>query len=234
MDEGARVLWPERESLYELMALRETIGEAAFLAEKQGVPADARTCEWPEECFGPAVWFDDWPATSLRVVALDPSKGNSERGDYSAYVMLGAGFDNLLYVDADLARRDVTQMIDDGLAIARRFRPDAFVVETNQFQELIKDELERKSAEQNLALALYGLVHGDNKVLRIRKLTPLLRTRRFRFKSSSRGAQLLVDQLRNFPFGQYDDGPDALEMAVQMLCRLQSTDDSLFREVARA
>ena len=30
------------------------------------------------------------------------------------------------------------------------------------------------------------------------------------------------------------DGPDALEMAVQMLRQLQSADDSPFREVARA
>jgi len=32
----------------------------------------------------------------------------------------------------------------------------------------------------------------------------------------SRRHQLLLDQLRQFPLGVHDDGPDALEMAVQV------------------
>ena len=47
MDAGAGVLWPERESLYDLMLLRATIGPAAFESEKQGNPRDPSRCEWP-------------------------------------------------------------------------------------------------------------------------------------------------------------------------------------------
>jgi hypothetical protein len=37
-----------------------------------------------------------------------------------------------------------------------------------------------------------------------------------RFKRDSAGARLLVRQLRDFPNGDHDDGPDALEMAVRL------------------
>ena len=55
-----------------------------------------------------------------------------------------------------------------------------------------------------------------NKLVRIRRLTPYLSNRQLRFKGGSPGARLLVEQLRDFPNGDHDDGPDALEMAVRL------------------
>jgi hypothetical protein len=49
-------------------------------------------------------------------------------------------------------------------------------------------------------------------------LTPWLARRELRFKANSPGARLLVEQLRDFPHADHDDGPDALEMAVRVLC----------------
>jgi hypothetical protein len=57
-----------------------------------------------------------------------------------------------------------------------------------------------------------------SKLVRIRRLTPLLSQRRLRFKASSKGAKLLVEQLRDFPCGEHDDGPDALEVAFRLAC----------------
>jgi predicted phage terminase large subunit-like protein len=54
------------------------------------------------------------------------------------------------------------------------------------------------------------------KVVRIRRLTPYLAKRQIRFKAGSKGARLLVEQLRDFPNGDHDDGPDALDQAVQL------------------
>ena len=41
--------------------------------------------------FDDHIWFDEWPSElTVRVIALDPSKGgDARRGDYSAYVLLG-------------------------------------------------------------------------------------------------------------------------------------------------
>ncbi len=43
-----------------------------------------------------------------------------------------------------------------------------------------------------------------------------------RFKSDSPGTRLLVDQLREFPSGDHDDGPDALEMALRLAAEMLS------------
>ena len=59
--------------------------------------------------------------------------------------------------------------------------------------------------------------------MRIRRLTPYLAQGRVRFKGDSPGARLLVEQLRDFPLADHDDGPDALEMAVRLAAELLSS-----------
>jgi hypothetical protein len=39
-----------------------------------------------------------------------------------------------------------------------------------------------------------------------------------RFKAGSKRAKLLVEQLRDFPCGEFDDGPDSLEIAFRLAC----------------
>jgi hypothetical protein len=41
-------------------------------------------------------------------------------------------------------------------------------------------------------------------------------SRRLRFMANSPGTRLLVEQLQEFPIGDHDDGPDALEMALRL------------------
>ena len=59
-----------------------------------------------------------------------------------------------------------------------------------------------------------------NKQVRIRRLSPYLEQRRLRFKSRSPGTALLVQQMRDFPVGDHDDGPDALEMGLRLMIDL--------------
>ena len=74
----------------------------------------------------------------------------------------------------------------------------------------------RVADERGLALPICVTENRVPKVVRIRRLTPLLARGRLRFKAGSPGARLLVRQLRDFPNGDHDDGPDALEMAVRL------------------
>jgi predicted phage terminase large subunit-like protein len=219
MDAGAVVLWPEEEDLYTLMKMRVESGHVAFEREKQGSPVDPELCEWPESYFEEHLWFDAWPAELVvKSMALDPSKGHDgRRGDYSAYVMLGIDAAGVIWVEADLARRATPQMVADGVAWCGRFRPMIFGVEANQYQELLAGEIEAEFARQQVAGITPAAIHNyANKQLRIRRLGPYLSQRRLRFKSGSASTKLLVDQLRDFPAGAHDDGPDALEMAIRL------------------
>jgi predicted phage terminase large subunit-like protein len=239
MHAGAVVLWPEVEDLYTLMQMRVESGRTAFEREKQGSPVDPERCEWPEAYFAEHIWFDEWPGDlNVRVIALDPSKGSdSHRGDYSAYALVGIDRAGLIYVEADMARRPTPQMVADGAALCQRFRPDAFGVEANQFQELLCNELAAEFARQGVTYIVPFAIHNHvNKLVRIRRIGPYLSQHRLRFLSSSPSTRLLVNQLRDFPSAANDDGPDALEMALRLaedLCHGRTASDGLGNRLVR-
>jgi len=232
MDIGAKLLWPEFEPLYSLMCYRTAYGEAGFLSEKQGDPSADGATEWPAELFAGDLYFQKWPKCIHRVMALDPSKGKTDQSDFSAYVELGLAEDGFLYIDADIKRRDATRIVEDGCDRAAIFRPDLFIVEYNQFQELLGIEFERMAAERGTILPLHGITNVTKKETRIRRLGPWFRLRKVRFKADSPGVETLLSQLRQFPRAKHDDGPDALDMAVEGIKYLQgigyvSPDDEL-------
>jgi len=218
MDSGAVLLWPEVEDLYTLMCMRAASGRAAFEREKQNSPLNPALCEWPASYFDSNLWFDDWPRELVvRTIALDPSKGRDDRrGDYSAYALVGVDRQGTIFVEADLARRPTPAMIEDGVELCRRFAPDGLGVESNQFQELLRDDFEEAFRRHGLMTGVWTLDNRVNKQVRIRRLGPYLARGRLRFKSGSPSTALVVDQLRDFPIGDYDDGPDAVEMAVRL------------------
>ena len=96
------------------------------------------------------------------------------------------------------------------------FRPDGFAVEVNQFQQLLADNMRQVATDRAILLPMYTVDNRVNKLVHIRRLTPYLAQHRVRFKGDSPGARLLVQQMRDFPHGDHDDGPDALEMAVRL------------------
>ncbi len=219
MEKGAELLWPAAEDLYLLMRMRVEEGTATFEREKQSSPIDPTRCEWPEDYFGDHAWFRVWPQKMLRkVIALDPSKGRDARhGDYSAFVVLGIDHQGILYVEADLARRPTPQIVSDGVALCLQHQVEALGVESNQFQELLADQFISEFNRRGVSgCRTYKLENHSSKQIRIRRLGPYLAQRRVRFMKTSPSTELLVDQLRDFPLGSHDDGPDALEMALRL------------------
>lgn len=182
--------------------------------------------EWPATWFKEEHWFDAWPdrhEITMRVMAVDSSMGrHTDRGDYSAIVALARTRDGHLFVEADLARRPVTQIIADGIAFAKRFMResggvlDGFGVESDVFQQLVAEEYRRQTKEAGIMLPVYEVMTlGVPKILRIRRLTPYLSAGSFRWRNRP-GTQLMIAQAREFPVGEFDDGPDACEQALRL------------------
>lgn len=186
---------------------------------------DAEGAEWPPEYFAD-IWVEEWPRERLvTVVALDPSVGKLNKatqtrlGDYSAFVAVAQGHNGVYYVDADIARRPPSKTVDDGIEFLKYIKPDAFGVENIGFQEVLCDLFQGRMHEAKLN-GIYP-IHGDgdkripSKLVRIRKLEPLLRTGRLKLRRSP-GSSLLLEQMMAFPIHKHDDGPDALEMAIRL------------------
>ena len=62
-------------------------------------------------------------------------------------------------------------------------------------------------------------MNTKNKAVRVRRLGIYLGRSRIRFRATP-GTRMLVEQLREFPLGDFDDGPDALELAIGRLERM--------------
>jgi predicted phage terminase large subunit-like protein len=229
-------LWPAFKSRDELLRL-QSLDPRAFASLYQQDPRPEGGAEWPGEWFGPQIWFDQWPTGGRKIAALDPSKGKSDKwGDYSAFIKLQY-VGGVLYVDADMANdRNVSVITDTAVELQRTWQSEAFGVETNQFQELLAGNIAEASRVHDVPFPLYSIDNRVNKLVRIRRLTPFLSQGIMRFKGGSRGAQLLVQQLQDFPNGDHDDGPDALEMAVRLLIETAGgqVDDGLGSNILQA
>jgi predicted phage terminase large subunit-like protein len=227
--EVGELLWPALFDRASVASLTRELGSARAAGQlQQRPPEHYEGAEWPNEYFGASRWFDDWPPEErivLRVMALDPSKGGHEKSDYSAFVLLALEIGGRMWVDADIQRRDTDRIVRDAFAIGRDFRPDGFGIESNGFQSLLCAPIAERSKRAGFALPIFPIHNNSNKRERIRRLTPYLSRGELRFKRDSPGAELLVDMLREFPGHQYDDGPDALEMAVRLTRKLWSGDD---------
>lgn len=200
--------------------------------ELDGHFVNVEGAEWPPEYFPDSIWFDDFPGSNhgwaARAMALDPSKGRDRNKhkegrepDYSAWAWGALDRAGKVWIDADLDNvRDVTRIVEDGLAHYRRFAPQAVCVEINVFQELIASEIMRRAGELRLGtLPLYGINNTEPKEVRIRTIGPYLAQRELKFRDTP-GCRRLVQQLRDFPAGEHDDGPDALVSLLRMLLYL--------------
>jgi predicted phage terminase large subunit-like protein len=222
-----QALWPwfRDEKAWEQ---RKKLEPRDFYALDQQDPRSEGGTEWDSSLFPSSIWFDDWPKNlQILVCALDPSKGrDAKSGDYSAIVALGRTSDGTLWVEADLQRRNTKRILDDSIEITNRLgvecqRPvDGFGVESDQFQELLADQLRQRQESRQFGSMVYNMTTGGTpKVVRIRRLTPYLTQGKFRFRNTP-GTRLLVSQLEQFPNADHDDGPDALEYAIRLATHL--------------
>lgn len=177
--------------------------------------------EWSAEYFD-GLMFNEWPAMrqgGIRVVSLDSSLGKEGKGDdYAAYVKC-LWQDGIMYLDADMRKRQDSSVIcQNGVQIYKDFNPHFFVVEEELGMNLLIAEMHKIADEQKILMAITPMnTDKVNKLVRIRRLTPYISRKQFRFKANSPGAKLLLDQLMAFPLGEFDDGPDSLEYNVRCL-----------------
>jgi predicted phage terminase large subunit-like protein len=209
--------------LEDLSRMRESIGEYQWQALYQQQPRTGGGVEWPESYFDRSLLFDEWPeGIAMKTMALDPSKGASSRhGDYSAIVMLARTSDGTLWVEADLARRSTEDIVGAVLELQGKFMAEAVAIETNQFQELLAGQIQTASRAGGVVMPIVPIVNTVSKVVRIRRLGPYLAARGVRFRNTP-GTRLLLDQLKDFPVANHDDGPDSLEMALRVMISMHN------------
>lgn len=210
MLEGAEVLWPEVEDYYFLMKMRVSDGAAYFDSEKQNEPIN------PEDCLFQDEWFQFYDDEDVdlkglpRAGVVDPSMGKKAKKHDPSAILAGRMKGGRIYVEiADIAKRHPDKIITDSLAYHKKDPFDKFGVESIAFQEFFKDTLEKEAHREGLTLNVVEIKNNSDKFLRIQTLQPWIKNGWIVFKRAQR---TLIEQLRHYPMGDHDDGPDALEM----------------------
>ncbi|MBG9567450.1 phage terminase large subunit [Brevibacillus agri] len=239
MLEGTEVLWEAKLSYYDLMVIKISEGEASFNSEIQNDPIDPDSCTFNEEWFD---FYDDdltLDFTQSRFVfvgANDPSLGKNKKSDTSSIIVIAKDtITGYMYVlEASIEKRQPDVIIDDAIEMNKRLRRDLkkpltkFGVETVQFQHYFKDVMAKKSAEAGEYLPIVEISSVQNKDVRISSLQPFIKNRYLKF---SRKHKTLLQQLREYPMGRNDDGPDGLEMAVRLALDIKTTNKTDYRSV---
>lgn len=206
MDAGALVSWPGVRPLLKLMKIRAG-DHHAFDCEYQNDPTNDEASFFQ----GMQFWVKpcrDW----VFYGSHDPSLGKNNRKRDPAATLVG-GFDRehgkLSVVEAIVARRIPDLQISHIIDFQREYMCLAWAFESVQFQEFMRQELVKRSAQLGVPVPAVAITpHGD-KELRIESLSPHVNNGLILFKQEH---TVLNTQTRHWPEADHDDGPDALQM----------------------
>jgi hypothetical protein len=225
LEKGGKSYWESRWSIGALMARRAEIGRESFETEYQGVPGRLPGSEWPTEYFDrPGFWFDEWPTNLLKkVIALDPSKGNGDRGgDFQAHALLGLAKNGMLLFDCVLNHEPPEDMCVTTCELARTWikrdkKPvDLVILEDNGTMGLMELAMRVAETQTGMVLPWECLTQVEDKKTRIRSASVYLQTGRIRVRNTA-GGRMMVEQWRDFSMGTFDDGIDAAGTAIRGL-----------------
>jgi predicted phage terminase large subunit-like protein len=209
MEAGAQVSWAAR-GLLQLMKIRARDGHSTFDSEYQNDPVAGDSAPFANVL---KYWeHQDTSAEYLTFGAVDPSLGKAGASrDPSALLVgrLNRATGVLDVVAADIKKRLPDRIIEDVIALQRRWNCCLWVVESVQFQEFFRTELVKRSAAQGVPVPARAVQPIADKLLRIESLQPHMANGLIRLHASQ---TTLIEQLRHFPKADHDDGPDALHM----------------------
>ncbi|MFH1282423.1 MAG: phage terminase large subunit [bacterium] len=127
-------------------------------------------------------------------------------------------------LDADIEKRMPDKTIQDIIAHNYKRKYKKFGFESNQFQEFMATELEKRSRQSGRYLSLEKINHTTDKLARIQALQPYIKNGTIQFSKRHR---TLLEQMKFFPKGNHDDGLDALEMVFKLCQDTQRCGPSL-------
>ena len=207
MDKGSEVSWAAR-PLLTLMKIRARDGHATFDSEYQNDPLSS-----DDAMFANALtYWTELPGELVYFGALDPSLGKAGASRDPSAILVG-GYHRetgkLYVIEAQIKKRLPDLIIEDVIRMQKQYQCQRWFVETVQFQEFLKDELVKRSAQRGIPVPATATKPNTDKMLRIESLQPHMANGLILLHSSQ---ATLISQLRHFPKADHDDGPDALEM----------------------
>jgi predicted phage terminase large subunit-like protein len=236
MLKGTKVLWPEKETYYDLMVMMEQKGRSSFDSEKQNEPKDTtglsidmKKAEFWEDKHQTLEELQAFLENRKMVIgACDPSVGKGRKSDYSAIVNVYLDYarKDLYVVDADVGRWGFNTLAER-ICLHHKTRGfTIFIYEANAAQAWLGETISKAP----VAIPIKPVTNVAPKDARIMKLMLLIEQGKVKL---SRRLTELNRQLEQYPYGDHDDAVDALAMIIEEAEEFSQLDseqsDELFR-----
>ncbi|MCW6094558.1 phage terminase large subunit [Clostridium sporogenes] len=221
MDEGARTLWNDRFTYFELMKIKVNVGSRAFGSEYLNKPTDDETAIFKNNYMqfydDKDLYYADGRPMNLEVYGFwDIAIGKNNRSDYNAIVTIGRDKrTGILYIlDAWAGKVPMHKALEVAIEKIQEYGHNAFGVETVQAQydmyRQLRERLTKLGCYKTRVLAVNPRGKKED---RIEQLEPLIEQGVIRLKKNQR---LLLEMLEQFPNHDHDDLPDALASVVEI------------------
>lgn len=239
MLKGTEVLWPEKEPYYDLMLQLIEKGKRAFMKEKQNAPLASDTAVFDniwwyhiDEKRGGIVIEKTGAFVDLKGLpsygAMDPATGGTTKSQKKKldFTCIASGFKDLK--GRLLVHRDWTKKAKPSIYIPQIFeehaemRYDKFAIEENLYRGLLTENIVREKKERQAELKkrgvkddeirvpFYEIENREQKEKRILTLEPKVSNGWILFNRTL--SYEFMNMVEEFPNGDHDDAPDALEM----------------------
>lgn len=176
--------------------------------------------EWPDRYFETLLKPYEYKLPYwASVLTCDTSKGAKaqKKGDWQAFCLAQADGDGQIRIRTWMSRLDVKGLRNRAVTLYKEFDPLAMVVETNSAGYALLEDL------WDMRIPALGRYHAshENKVVRLtQRLGRAFESGVLHFDDTPDN-RLVINQGRVFPFGKYDDGIDAVEMALEFISQVK-------------
>ncbi|WP_158735142.1 phage terminase large subunit [Alteribacillus sp. YIM 98480] len=214
MLKGTSVLWSERWSYYELMKKKIDDGEISFWKELMNEPKSAG-----EYIFQKLQYYKELPELSEMdiVMYIDPAIKAGKRNDFSAITILGEHkkTKQKYVIDGSMHKVLPDELFKIAANKINDIPVDRIGFESIQAQSYMKTKFEETLWNNNIYLPIMGVNSKGKKESRIESLQPEVNAGDILFNPDNHAYNTQIKDYSSK--SKYDDCPDSLFGAVQML-----------------
>lgn len=224
-EDFTELLWPQKKSaeMFKMLydeAVRDGTTDI-YSQEYLNYPLDMATTYFKKVDFLP-ISNEDKKSKLLYYVTADLAISESERADYSVFMVAGVDENKIIHIKQVIRERlDGRDIVDTLIALQKLYDPVAVGIEDMQVSKSIGPFLREEMIARNTFLTLYPMKHGGkDKLTRSRSIQARMRSKGIRFDKEADWYQTFEDELLRFPRDKHDDQVDTFAYLGLMLDKL--------------
>lgn len=209
----SRTLWPENYNGEYFKELREDFIKQGlpdvYSQEYLNIPIDPSVALYRKEDFL-AMSEKDHERHKKYYIAADLAVSEKQRADYSVFVVAGVDDRGVLHiVDVVRGRFDSVGLIDNILALQKRYQPEIFAIEQGVISKSIGPFLREEMLNTGIYVNLQPMQPSTDKVTRARSMNARFRAGSVRVDKDASWYMDYEEEMLTFPRGRNDDQVDA-------------------------